>query len=448
MGFAAVKISTENGLEAPFHTSVPNSWLEDERDGVPGYFVHMMPGALGDEDYNLVFSLAKIHEAKDAPLSWTLTKCEPLDKFRTYDESYQFIRSKVMQGLIIEQHLGPEVIDDTLDNIIPLVPESEMDQDNHHELDAFPGSIQNSATGTITNDKQDSSLTGITSGSSQNFLDDSNVTLHIPDGDAFITREDWAGLMNIVSSLATKVTKSIEAVEKNLTIKLQGVQDRLDSLDSRLTLVQNKQIEMTNTLKTNGGLKKNESLLTFEELSNKHELKCPFETDDEYLKFDQKIISEVYEDLKKHIISTSDNHQSIRFTCSEILKKFFKGAVLNLYTAKRQSTIRTKKIFQGQKFYACLKDALTNVYYNPQREDGTKDEKVPEFSTELLITELGHVFNNANSWDGKRAERTRKSDENSLTNAGSKKQKRCVSSVNGDTADVLQNSQSQNVVQD
>ncbi|KAJ8685618.1 hypothetical protein QAD02_021411 [Eretmocerus hayati] len=483
MGFAAVQVivhevfTTEEeskNVERVFTTTVPKSWLfQDQNDNTKFYLMFKVE-PLTQADLDMILQLARLKgEILDCNTFMLLSE--------GYDESSNYIKALVD----IEKFVEPRLELSNIDSMLSASPQMQCQIAGHsaapnqdetvasHTGDSYPEIL---VTTNVQNDNSDTledSGLGYFEGNSRNTRIEANsqeilVPLQNDPPVPSIISPDMQVMIQRIEFMINAVNKNLENVEHKLNGKLQITNERLNSIDSKVVVVQNKLHELTILVEKDGRLKKNPDFLGYEEFLSKYKLKTrPFKTMDDFKNFEalfQAAESKktLYDDLKRHIISTCNNHNAVKKKkCTEILKNFFWRTVLTSYTAQKKpsktnstqknqeysSPVKEKLTFNTTAFYPCLHDALSNAYYNPIDDEGEKkDPKIPDFSEIILLREIGQVINDARHWDGGRAQRAKRSLEN-VDEDGSSKLTRRSSSIESmiPGSHVLSNSQSMNI---
>ncbi|KAJ8680790.1 hypothetical protein QAD02_016577 [Eretmocerus hayati] len=487
MGFAAAQLAICEQFQSEeesqiitriFTTTVPNSWVfMDENDNTKSY-IKFKAEPLKAEDYDIIFQLARL-EGEQPPKQWKFHEAIIFQYFKTYDESLDHIKTLVASGKVVEPRLQPS----DLSSLLSALPQIQNQHAGHSDEQNHDGSATNES-GSIHEEviatsppavdisiiPSDSGLEG--SVGQHNPTVESNSEdvpvpqqIHIP-GYAE-TCFDITALSKKIDTLFDGLNNNLTRMEKKLNDEMKTTNERLNSIDSKVVIVQSKVHEITTIIQRHRGLQKNPDFLGYEEFLSKYKLQPrPFKAMDDFNSFENLFCADetkktIYNDLKRHLITTCNNHQDVKKTCTDIFKRFFWRSVLTSYTAQRKtnknttkhknkeatSPLKEKLKFNSTSFYSCLHDALSNAYYNPLDAHGNKlDPKIPEFSETILLREIGQVINDSKDWDGGRSRRAKRSFENLDGDETSKRSRRSSGDESTISVNVLTNSQSLNIV--
>ncbi|KAJ8674527.1 hypothetical protein QAD02_005789 [Eretmocerus hayati] len=481
MGFAATQLGICELFQSEeesqivtriFTTTVPNSWVFMDENDKP----------LKAEDYDIIFQLARL-EGEQPPKQWKFHESIIIQHFKTYDESLDHIKSLVTTGKVVEPRLQPSDLSSLLSNLPQIQNQnaghSDEQNDQHFEAVITNESdfIHEEVVQVTPRPAVDISFTSCDSGLEGSVaLHNHTVELNskelpvpqqIHSPGYAETCSDIPALSKNIDYLFNRMNNNLTRMEKRLNDKLEITNERFNSIDSKVILVQSKAHELTTIIQKNGGLQKNPDFLGYEEFLSKHKLQPrPFKTLEDFNNFEALFCADetkttIYNDLKRHLITTCNNHQDVKKTCTEIFERFFWRLVLISYTAQRKnnknttkhknkegtSPVKEKLKFNSTSFYSCLHDALSSAYYNPLDEQGKKpDPLIPDFSEAILLREIGQVINDSKDWDGGRSQRAKRSFENMDESDTSKRSRRSSGDDGTMSVNVLTNSQSLNIV--
>ncbi|KAJ8670250.1 hypothetical protein QAD02_001509 [Eretmocerus hayati] len=237
----------------------------------------------------------------------------------------------------------------------------------------------------------------------------------------FVINEITRVLEDSLQTVTLQLTQTIAETENRLNKKLASLEAKVSNIQSDLNGVK----MMLEDDDEEVIVREHDNIVGFEDFQSKYGLSLPLKIPEEFDIFEENLLKpEFYQDLKTHLITTTNCHQEVKINCTKLFKRFFKKEVLANYTAKRPGKSK-KAIFNKTTFYNCLHDAYTHVYYNPRMEDGSvQDPKIPQYDDSILISAIGLVFNNAKDWEGGRLDRLKnKTDEGGEDASPSKKGK-------------------------
>ncbi|KAJ8682516.1 hypothetical protein QAD02_018308 [Eretmocerus hayati] len=230
-----------------------------------------------------------------------------------------------------------------------------------------------------------------------------------------------------ILGMLAKLCKKIDDFQKYFKQRFASIEAKINNMEKDLN-------QLSVYVKENRLLKRNEEIMTESEFAQKHNLKFPLESIDDFKAFEakigpemlvqevispeetvQKVInSQVFEDLKTHLISNTDSSLDVKISCDRLFKAMFSGDIMRAITSQRASRTDATKIVLKTRFFTCMRDAFTHVYANKVvvNGDGTK-KTVVIGDGKIILDHIGTIINKGHEWGNPRSKaKSRKSDGN------------------------------------
>ncbi|KAJ8687004.1 hypothetical protein QAD02_022798 [Eretmocerus hayati] len=229
-----------------------------------------------------------------------------------------------------------------------------------------------------------------------------------------------------ILGMLANLCKKINDFQKYSKQRFASIEAKINSMEKDLN-------QLSVDVKENRLLKRNEEIMTESEFAQKHNLKFLLESIDDFKAFEAKIgpemlvqevispeetvqeviNSQVFEDLKTHLISNTDSSLDVKISCDRLFKAMFNGDIMRAITSQRASrTDATKIVLKTTRFFTCMRDAFTHVYANKVvvNGDGTK-KTVVIGDGKIILDHIGTIINKGHEWGNPRSKaKSRKSD--------------------------------------
>ncbi|KAJ8680002.1 hypothetical protein QAD02_015789 [Eretmocerus hayati] len=409
-GYAALSIAKAYGRDKTFHTTLPLAFVSPN-DKILEEMCHsakFLAGPMTDDDYDLVFSMAKFEGSKP-PAAWLDTPATVHQFFKTYDESQDFLKKLAAAGTINETRFGPRTVASLLETVTTPTAIRAMPVFN----------IQNCPTQqfSIPLTSQSSELAHFVQSYMPDIDGSTSELITIHQGEAINPTEDVTGaeLMPIyqIDGTSSTLSKSdITGFETRVMEKLSAQDLKLAAVEGKLSVLQKQIDDQTAYF---GNENPPASLTGITTLTKKYEFDVPFSNLELFLKFDEKLVGEMFEELKTYLMITHLKAVTPTANCYKLFHFFFTKEVLANCTPVQKNG--EKAVFKKTKSYRCLLEAFTSLYHQSKFE----------FSDDTLTGFVKSVIKNIGDWGKGRIMRTKSESECDATDNGSPAEKQRLS---------------------
>ncbi|KAJ8678824.1 hypothetical protein QAD02_014612 [Eretmocerus hayati] len=389
-GFAALSISKAYGRDRVFHTTLPRAFVAPN-DRILGELEHsakFITGPLKEDDYGLIFSMATFEGTKP-PAAWLDTPATVHKYFDTYEESQSYIKKLSDDGVIHETRFGPQSLSSLLNSVdTTMIAPTAIS--TLPVISIIPGE---NTTSTVSDRSELADF----------------LQTYVPENDGETSEENHITLHQVEYPTTTTLSKSdVSGFESRVMAKLDSHDKRLVDVETKLSVVQKL---VDDVLLHLGSMNPPESLIGMTDLTKKYDFEVPFRDLVSFQNFDDKLIGEMFQEFKTYLMIAHLREVEPTANCLKLFHFIFTKEVLRNCTPVQKSG--TKLIFKRTKFFTCLLEAFTSLYF----------ESKFSFSEETLIGFLKVVMKNVGDWGKGRVNRMKSMSESEADDSPTKKQK-------------------------
>ncbi|OXU30395.1 hypothetical protein TSAR_005689 [Trichomalopsis sarcophagae] len=316
------------------------------------------------------------------PYSWASMACELINGYATYEDA--------------EKHQENTLVTETEELVWQL---STLHRNNSTLAEEM--NMLTAATESVTSPVADTTQS-LDNSAGLSLDDDNNITMEAVtmDWNDICTKSDISGLKSYFDNFLKEFIKESEDRMKGFKTKQKSICQDIKNIDTKITNMQKDVDDIKTYIAENRQFAENENIITLDKIVEKYELSFPMKSLEDFKSFDEKLTEDLYDDLKKFFIcSTNTKIQELK-SCTQLFRRFFARELMITFTAQKKSKGK-EAVFKDTRFFACYFESMKHVY-----------AKIKVVTDIDLLKLIGIVINNANDWDGFRLKRAKLEDKN------------------------------------